>query len=89
MRTGEENIIVMGDHLNDLDSIKNLKYHNEIKIGFINYKEDSLTTKQIKLKEVYQLHYDVCIINDGNLIFVNNLIKHILGEDKYEIDKLI
>jgi hypothetical protein len=89
MNTGEENIIVMGDHLNDLDSIKHLKYLNEIKIGFINYKQDSMTTKQIKLKEIYQLHYDVCIINDGNLIFVNNLIKHILGDDVYEFDKLI
>jgi hypothetical protein len=67
----------MGDHLNDLDTIKNIKYLNEIKIGFINYKEDSLTEQQVKLKEAFQLHYDICIINDGNLSFVNNLIKEI------------
>jgi hypothetical protein len=74
---GNENIIVMGDHINDLDTIKNIKYLNEIKIGFINYKEDTLTEQQIKLKDAFQLHYDVCIVNDGNLSFVNNLIKDI------------
>jgi hypothetical protein len=77
LHKGEENLIVMGDHINDLDTIKNIEYLNEIKIGFINYKEDSLTEQQIKLKEAFQLHYDVCIINDGNLSFVNNLIKDI------------
>lgn len=76
-----ENIILMGDHINDTDSIKYLKYINEIKIGFINYKEDTMKEQLDKLKEAYQMHYDVCIINDGNLSFVNNLINTILGKE--------
>jgi hypothetical protein len=82
--TQHDNLILMGDHINDTDSIKYLKYINEIKIGFINYKEDTLKEQLMKLKESYQKHYDVCIINDGNLSFVNNLIKAILGEEVAE-----
>ena len=74
----------MGDHINDTDSIKYLNYNNEIKIGFINYKEDTLQEQLVKLRETYQQHYDVCIINDGNLSFVNNLINTILGNQEAE-----
>ena len=77
--TGEENIIVMGDHLNDIDTIKHLDYDNEIKIGFINFEEDSVDEKKIKLLEAYQLRYDVLIFNDGNMNFVNNLVENILN----------
>jgi HAD superfamily hydrolase (TIGR01544 family) len=83
--TGQENIIVMGDHLNDTDTIKHIDYENEIKIGFINYFEDSLTEQQHKMIEAYQLKYDVCLINDGNLTFVNNLIKKIMEGCKKHI----
>lgn len=75
----EGNLIVMGDHLNDTDTIRHIDYNEEIKIGFINYFEDSLTEQQIKMIEAYQLKYDVCLINDGNLTFINNLIKQILS----------
>jgi hypothetical protein len=74
----------MGDHINDTDSIKYLNYNNEIKIGYINYKEDTIQEQLEKLKESYQQHYDVCIINDGNLSYVNNLIKTILGDEDAE-----
>lgn len=79
-----ENLILMGDHINDTDSIKYLNYINEIKIGFINYKEDTLKEQLDKLKDNYQQHYDVSIINDGNLSFVNNLLKVILGDEEAE-----
>ncbi len=77
--TGEENILVMGDHLNDTDTIKHIDYENEIKIGYINYSEDSLNEQQHKMIEAYQLKYDVCIYNDGNLTFTNSLIKKIVS----------
>jgi 2-hydroxy-3-keto-5-methylthiopentenyl-1-phosphate phosphatase len=80
--TGGENIIVMGDHLNDTDTIKHIDYENEIKIGFTNYFEDSLTEQQHKMMDAYRMRYDVNIINDGNLTFVNMLIKKIIaGKD--------
>jgi hypothetical protein len=82
--TQHDNLILMGDHINDTDSIKHLNYVNEIKIGFINYKEDTINEQLTKLKETYQQHYDIRIINDGNLSFVNNLIKAILGNNEAE-----
>lgn len=82
--TGDRNIILMGDHLNDTDCIKQIDYNEEIKIGFINYFEDSLDEQKIKLIEEYHLKYDVSIINDGNLTFVNSLIKSIVDEKKEE-----
>ena len=86
--TGEENIIVMGDHLNDIDTIKHIDYDNEIKIGFINFEEDSLDEQKIKLLEAYQLRYDVLIFNDGNLNFVNNLVENVLNsKDGLELGK--
>jgi HAD superfamily hydrolase (TIGR01544 family) len=78
--TGQHHIILMGDHLNDIDAIKQIEYLEEIKIGFINYFEDSLSEQQSKMVDAYNLHYDVCIINDGNLTFVINLIKKILSQ---------
>lgn len=84
INTSAENIILMGDHLHDVDTIKEIDYLNEVKVGFINYNEDSLQEQHRKLYEAYQLNYDVCIINDGNLTFVNNLIKQVLGDKKCE-----
>lgn len=83
--TGQENIIVLGDHLNDTDTIKHIDYENEIKIGFINYFEDTLTEKQHKMIEANQLKYDVCLINDGNLTYVNSLIKKIMDGCKKHV----
>jgi HAD superfamily hydrolase (TIGR01544 family) len=86
--TGDENIIVMGDHINDIDTIKHLDYNNEIKIGFINFEEDSEDERKMKLLEAYQLRYDVLIFNDGNLNFVNNLLRNILkGSTSLKIEK--
>jgi HAD superfamily hydrolase (TIGR01544 family) len=78
--TGDANIIVMGDHLNDTDTVKHIDYNEEIKIGFINYFEDSLTEQHHKMIEAYKLKYDVCLINDGNLTFINSLMKNIINK---------
>ena len=72
---GNETILLLGDHINDVDSIKKLKkIKQEIKIGFINtFKEE----EHMSLLEAYQLHYDICILNDGNLTYIVDLIKQI------------
>ena len=75
--TNDSYIIVMGDHINDADAIKHIDYEEEIKIGFLNIIEDSLSIKQQKLKEIFTLKYDVLIENDGNLNFIIELIKQI------------
>lgn len=87
-KTSEGNLIVMGDHLNDVDSIKHIDYNEEIKIGFINYFEDTLMEQHTKMIEAFQLKYDMSLINDGNLTFVNNLIQKIMtGEEKEKKNK--
>lgn len=83
--TGDENIIVMGDHINDTDTIKHLDYNTELKIGFINFEEDKEDEQKVKMLEAYQLRYDVLIFNDGNLNFVNNFIGNVL-KGKVDLD---
>lgn len=77
---GDENILLMGDHINDTDSIKKLKFNKEIKVGFLNLKQDSLEGEHMSALEAYSLHYDVCILNDGNLSYTNSLIKNIVND---------
>src|SRR3989344_5909534 len=62
-----KNVILLGDSLGDLDMVQGFKYDNLIKIGFYNYEEESL--------EDFKKNFDVIILNDGNMDFVNDLIK--------------
>jgi len=64
-----KNVILLGDSLGDLDMVQGFKYDNLIKIGFYNYEEESL--------EDFKKNFDVIILNDGNMDFVNDLIKQL------------
>ncbi len=65
-----KNIILLGDSLGDPDMVKGFDYENIIKVGFLNEKiKESL--------ERYSELYDVLILNDGNLDFINSLLKQI------------
>jgi cytosolic 5'-nucleotidase 3 len=66
-----KNIILLGDTLKDLDMIQGFEYNEIIKIGFYNYEEESL--------EEFKKKYDVIILNDGSLNYLNKLLKIILG----------
>lgn len=63
-----KNLIVLGNDISDLAVINGLKIKNLLKIGFLN--EDI----ERNLKE-YKKHFDVLILNDGDLHQVNQLLK--------------
>jgi hypothetical protein len=61
----------LGDGVNDIDMIEGFDYDNLIKIGFLNENVEE------NLPEVKK-NFDVIILNDGNMDFVNNLLKEIV-----------
>lgn len=66
------NVILLGDGLGDIDMTKGFDYKNIIRIGFYNYGDDE-NLNDFKEK------YDVLILNDGSMEFVNEMLKEILG----------
>jgi hypothetical protein len=69
-----DNIIVLGDHLNDVDSIKKLNASNEIKIGFLNSNKIINCPEDFSLYEAFSHHFDIGIMNDGTLNFLNHIL---------------
>ena len=65
-----KNILLLGDTLDDLQMVEGIKYNEIINIGFLNNNiEENL--------EQYKKAYDVVILNDGSMNFVNKLLKQI------------
>ena len=65
-----KNIILLGDTIDDLKMVEGTKYDELIKIGFLN--------ENVKENfEHYKKAYDVVILNDGTMNFVNKLINQI------------
>lgn len=65
-----KNVLLLGDSPGDVEMIKGFEYENLIKIGFLS--ED--TDKNI---EAYKKDYDVLILGDGRLDYVNDLLEKI------------
>ncbi len=66
-----KNVILLGDSLDDVGMVQGFDYKNLIKIGFLNDKIDENL-------ENYKKTFDVIILNDGSLEFINNLLREIL-----------
>lgn len=65
-----KNIILLGDSIDDLKMVEGTNYNEIIKIGFLNEKvEENL--------KFYKKAFDVVILNDGTMKFVNKLIRKI------------
>lgn len=65
------NVLLLGDNLEDVGMIKGFDYDNLIKIGFLNEKvEENL--------EYYKNKFDVVILNDGSLEYINKLLRDII-----------
>jgi len=63
-----KNVILLGDSLQDIAMIEDFDYENLIKIGFLNEEiEENL--------EEYKKVYDVLILNDGSMSYLNELVK--------------
>jgi len=70
MIKSRRNILLLGDSLSDSEMAAGFDYDNLLKIGFLNEKvEENL--------ESYKRDYDVVILNDASLDYVNELIRGI------------
>lgn len=67
-----KNVILLGDSPGDLGMITGFDYDNLLTIGFLNSKIDELI-------DSYSQNYDVILQGDGDIIFLNNLIKNLLN----------
>ncbi|MFH1744918.1 MAG: hypothetical protein ABH881_01990 [bacterium] len=63
------NVILLGDSLGDARMAEGFDCDNLIKIGFFNNKEN---------KDAYKDFYDILILNDSSLDFVNDFLKKII-----------
>ncbi len=84
-----ENILIMGDHLNDYDCIKdlNLTQDNAIGFGFVNIKPE-FVEDETKKEEIqnninnYKKVYDVNLIGDSDFLFLIKILELFEDETK-------
>ena len=66
-----KNVLLLGDSLGDLGMIKGFDYNTLIKIGFLNDKVEKYLPK-------YRQDFDVVLLNDTNMKYVNGLLGEII-----------
>jgi cytosolic 5'-nucleotidase 3 len=66
-----KNVILLGNSISDTDMIEGFSYDNLIKIGFLN------DENEVPLEE-FKKAFDVVILNDGSMDYVNELVKKII-----------
>jgi 5'-nucleotidase len=66
----KKNVILLGDSLGDSSMLEGLSHDTIIKIGFLNENVE-------KSKTTYAKEFDVLILNDGPMEYVNDLLSHI------------
>jgi len=63
-----KNVLLLGDSLDDVGMVEGFDYENVIKIGFLNENiEESL--------EYYKRNFDIIILDDSSMEYINNLLK--------------
>ncbi|MFH0970812.1 MAG: haloacid dehalogenase-like hydrolase [Candidatus Diapherotrites archaeon] len=71
---GRGNVLLLGDSLGDAEMLCGFDHEVVIKIGFLNDKVD----EQI---EKFKCLFDVVLLNDASMDFVNELLKEIIEKD--------
>jgi len=66
-----KNVILLGDLLGDLGMTEGIKHDTIIRIGFLNHHVK-------KFLNEYNKNFDVVVLNDGPMDYVNKLVKDIL-----------
>ncbi|MEA2004089.1 MAG: hypothetical protein U9O53_03960 [archaeon] len=69
-----KNVILLGDSIEDIKMVSGFDYDNIIKIGFLNETSE-------KSIDMFRRSFDVIILNDSGMGYVNSLLGDIL--DKY------
>jgi cytosolic 5'-nucleotidase 3 len=67
-----KNVLLLGDNLGDLGMSEGIDHDAIIRIGFLNENEEELL-------EQFKDNFDVVILNDGPMDFVNELVKEIIN----------
>lgn len=67
-----KNVLLLGDSLGDVGMIEGFKYDNLIKVGFLNENIEE------NLKH-YSKAYDILILNDSSMDYVNELLKEMIA----------
>ena len=65
-----QNVILLGNNIEDIDMLKGLNHNNVIKVGFLNKDVEKLTN-------TYKKYFDMVIINDGDFKKVNQLMSEL------------
>ena len=68
----EKDILFTGDHINDIDAIKDIECRNKLSIAFDNNGTDK------NMNEEYLKKYDAVVCNDGEFNFVVDTLKKII-----------
>jgi 5'-nucleotidase len=68
-----KNVLLLGDSLGDIGMIEGFEYDNLIKIGFLNEAVEQ------NLPE-FKKNFDVVLLNDSSMDYVNELLKDIIRE---------
>ena len=68
---GRKNVILLGDMIEDVGMVKGFDYKNLIKIGFLSDEVE-------KNLDSYKNYYDVVILNDSGLDYINELLREIV-----------
>ena len=66
------NVLLLGDGAEDIDMIEGFDYTNLIKVGFLNENVEQ------NLK-VFKQNYNVLLLNDTNMDYINKLLKEIIS----------
>ncbi|MDR0283156.1 MAG: hypothetical protein LBI53_07960 [Candidatus Peribacteria bacterium] len=67
-----KNVILLGDSPSDVQMIDGFEYNTLLKIGFLN-------TDDEQARERFMQLYDVLILQDGSLDYVNEILSEIVG----------
>mgnify|MGYP001560227738 FL=1 len=62
------NVLLLGDNVGDIGMINGFNYKNLIKVGFLNENVEPNLQK-------YKENFDIVILNDGSMRYVNKLIR--------------
>lgn len=66
-----KNVILLGDSLGDVGMVKGFEHDNLIKIGFLNEEAD-------EKRELYKGSFDIVILNDSDMKYINDLLAEII-----------
>jgi 5'-nucleotidase len=67
-----KNVLLLGDSMGDIEMVDGFDYDNLIKIGFLN---DNIE----KSLEIYKKNYDILILNNSSMDYVNDLFREIIN----------